>query len=411
MKVFFKTFGCRVNQYETEGLREKLLKDGVTTAVADFETADLCVVNTCTVTNEADRDALKLLRRINRRNPAARVVVTGCLANRDAQVIRDTIPQALIVGNEDKDNIPALLGCRPAPDEAGIQGFANHSRAFIKVQDGCNMHCTYCIIPSVRPTLDSRPIDVVINEVRTLIASGYQELVFAGIRLGRYMVEDQGKRVDFVEMLRRVLSLEGNFRVRLSSFEVTDVTDRFLGLYDEFGDKLCPYLHLPLQSGSDKILKGMERWYSTKFYAKRIEALKKKVPGVGLFTDLMVGFPGEGEKEFIESQRFVAAMRFSGLHVFRYSKRDGTPAVDFPDQVSEAELVERSARMRAFDKELRGFFAAKAVGSDRQVLVEAKNASVEGVTDHFLRVTLDRNPGAGLHRVKIHPASQAVVID
>lgn len=393
MRVFFKTFGCRVNQYETEGVREKLLKDGVNTAVKDYESADLCVVNTCTVTHEADKDALQLLRRIDKRNPAARIVVTGCLATRDPQVIRDTVPQALIVGNDEKAGIPALLGCRTAPDDAGLTSFSEHSRAFLKVQDGCNMHCTYCIIPSVRPTLDSRPLETVLKEARTLVDGGYAELVLAGVRLGRYIVHDDGRRVDFVGLLEKLLELPGDFRIRLSSFEITDVTERFLALYDRYPEKLCPSLHLPLQSGSDKILRGMERWYSTGFYRRRIAALRARLPEAGLFTDLIVGFPGEGEAEFDETRRFVSEMNFSGLHVFRFSKRSGTPAEHFESQVSERELARRSEVMRGMDKDLRTAFSRAAVGSKRRVLVEEKGgARREAVTDHFLRVGLDRDP-------------------
>ncbi len=409
MKIFFKTYGCRVNQYETEGLREMLLADGVSRAVRDFKDADVCVVNTCTVTSVADRDARQIIRRITRRNPVARLIVTGCFATRAAKEIREIAPEAVIVDNKNKDDIPSLIGCRTAPDEAGIQNFADHSRAFVKVQDGCNMYCTYCIVPLVRPRMESRPIEKLEREVRRLVKNGYSEIVLCGIRLGRYLTNDKaGKRVDFVRMLERLTALPGDFRIRLSSLEITDITERFLALVEESDGKICPSFHLPLQSGSDNVLRKMRRWYSTEFYSRRIEALKNKLPDAGLFTDLMVGFPGETKEDFKDTVRFIEKTGFSGLHVFRYSKRAGTPAAVYKGQVPDDEIMRRANRMRAVDKRLRTSFAASAMGSRRRVLVEEKGDGVEGLTDHFLRVQIDKNPGPGLHWARIVADNHAV---
>src|SRR5262249_22203157 len=191
---------------------ERLLQDSSRAETPDFESADLCVVNTCTVTREADKDALRLLRRISRRNPSARLVVTGCLASRSPQEILEAAPAAVVVGNEGKENLPAMLGCSPAPGFAGITGFHGRTRAFVKVQDGCNMHCAYCIIPSIRPTLSSKPYQELEREVAGLVDGGIQEIVLCGVRLGRYLVRDSsGRRVDFVAMLDRLLTLPGDF--------------------------------------------------------------------------------------------------------------------------------------------------------------------------------------------------------
>ncbi|MFH2204836.1 MAG: tRNA (N(6)-L-threonylcarbamoyladenosine(37)-C(2))-methylthiotransferase MtaB [Elusimicrobiota bacterium] len=406
MRIYCKTFGCRVNQYETEAVSARLLADGASRAVADYEDADLCVINTCTVTRAADKDALQIIRRIARRNPAARLVVTGCLASRDREEIRKISPAALIVGNKEKKDIPALLGCRSVPHEAGLKIFSKHSRAFVKVQDGCNMRCAYCIVPTVRPQLTSRPPAQVAEEFRTLIGNGYRELVLCGVRLGRYKAED---KTDFVGLLERLAALPGDFRIRLSSLEITDITARLLRVIAGSAGRICPSFHLPLQSGSDRILKRMKRWYATEPFARRIAALRARIPDAGIFTDVMVGFPGETRKDFQASLRFVERTGFSGLHVFRYSRRGGTPAAEFADQVDDRELLARAAGMRALDKKLRAAFAAAAAGSRRRIIVEEKGARAQGLTDHFLRVGLDRNPGPGLYWARIGGGARAKI--
>lgn len=398
MKAYFKTFGCRVNQAEGEDLKERLLADGVTTLTTDFAAADLCVLNTCTVTVEGDEDALRLARRISRRNPAARLVVTGCLATRSPEEVLKAAPTALVVGNKDKESIPALLGCRPVPDEAAARAFAGRTRAFLKVQDGCDMACTYCIIPSVRPDMASKPAEAVLAEARALLARGYQELVLCGIRLGRYLDETGPARVDFVGLLQRLCALPGDFRVRLSSFEVTDVTERFLDAAEAAGPRLCPSYHLPLQSGSEEVLRRMGRWYTARFFARRVESLRARFPEAGLFTDLMAGFPGETEEEHRESVRFVSELGFSGLHVFRFSARAGTPAARRTDRLPEAVVLRRAEEFRALDRELRARFAAAHAGRERRVLMETPT---EGLTEHFLRVAFPESPGRGLVTVRI----------
>ncbi len=289
MRLFIRAFGCRVNQYEAESLRERLTPatDGETT---DYKIADLCLINTCSVTGEADREALQLLRRITRDNPAARLLVTGCLATRDPDSVRKNAPHAEIVDNAHKDGIPSLLGCRVTPERGGIEAFRGHSRAFVKIQDGCDMKCSYCIIPSVRPGLKSRPVAELRAEIERLVLGGFPEIVLCGIRLGRYLSEEGGKRVDFRGLLERVIGIDGSFRIRLSSLEITDVTDRLIALMAGSGGRICPSLHVPLQSGSDRVLKLMRRWYTAGFYRRRILALKRALPELGLFTDVMAGF-------------------------------------------------------------------------------------------------------------------------
>jgi threonylcarbamoyladenosine tRNA methylthiotransferase MtaB len=281
-----------------------------------------------------------------------------------------------------------------------IGGFHERARAFVKIQDGCNMHCAYCIIPSVRPTLESKPAAAVEAEVRGLIAAGVQEIVLCGVRLGRYLDPErdaQGHRVDFPALLSRLLALEGDFRIRLSSFEVTDLTGRFLELAAASVPKLAPSFHVPLQSGCEATLKRMERWYSADFYRKRVSELRAALPDAALFADVMAGFPGETLGDHEESLRFIEALRFDGLHVFRFSPRAGTPAARAKGQVGEAELVRRAEELRALDRRLRERFAERLIGRECRVLVERRwPGGAEGVTDHFLRARFSKDPGPGL---------------
>lgn len=378
-------------------MRERLLADGTSRAVEDFESADLCVVNTCTVTAQADNEALRLIRRIARRNPSARLVVTGCLASRDPAAILREAPGAVVVGNEGKDAIPAMLGCSAAP--AGVTGLDGRSRAFVKIQDGCNMNCAFCVIPSIRPVLSCKPYPELEAETRGLIEKGVPEIVLCGVRLGRYLSRDEaGRRVDFVAALERLSALPGDFRIRLSSLEITDVTDRLIGLMASSGGRICPSLHAPLQSGSEGVLRRMKRWYSAEFYARRIAALKKRLPDIGLFADVMVGFPGETEAEHRESRDFIAGIGFSGLHVFRYSSRPGTSAARL-EQVLQGVILDRAQELRELDGVLRTSFAAKAVGSVRRVVTEV--AGPEALAEDFLTVRLNERPGPGWRQVRV----------
>ncbi len=403
MKAFFKTYGCRVNQYETEALREKLAQNRFAETTEDFSEADLCLINTCTVTEEADQDALRLIRKISRRNPTARLVVTGCLASRSPDEIQNAAPQALIVGNKDKENIPALIGCSAVPGPSSISGFWGHSRAFVKIQDGCDMGCSFCIIPSIRPQLSARPFEELKSEIEGLIKNRCPEIVLCGVRLGRYLSQDLGgRRIDFVGLLERLIQIPGDFRIRLSSLEITDVTDRFINLFASSGGKIAPSLHLPLQAGSDKTLKEMKRWYATGFFRKRLNALREKVPQCAVFSDVMAGFPGESETDFEESLAFIREMNFSGLHPFRYSSRPGTEAEKRHDHLPEKIILARSQSLRSLDRELRIKFAARAVGSVRRVVVEGRPGKPEGLCEDFLSVSLNQYPGPGFAQVRIH---------
>ncbi len=352
------------------------------------------------MTEQADRDALRLISRIARRNPTARLVVTGCLASRDPQSILRQAPAAMVVGNEGKEGLSAMLGCRAAP--AGVTELSGRSRAFVKIQDGCNMSCRFCIIPSVRPQLSSKPYAELESEVQGLITRGCPEIVLCGVRLGRYLSTDEaGRRVDLVGALEHLLELPGRFRLRLSSLEITDATDRLFALMAGSQGRLCPSLHLPLQSGSEGVLRRMGRWYSAAFYRRRAEAFQARVAHASLFADIMTGFPEESEAEHEESLGFARAVGFSGLHVFRYSRRPGTSAARSPCLDDEI-VSERASQWRALDFSLRGDFAARAVGACRTVVPERSGS--EALTEDFLTVRLKEPAPAGLLAVQISRA-------
>ena len=401
MKIFVKTFGCRVNQAEGESLKAALLAGGSSESQG-FEDADVCVVNTCTVTAEADREALALLRRVVRRNPAARLIVTGCLATRDPELVRTAAPSAVLVGNDAKASIPAMFGCSPAPAEAALPSVSGRSRAFLKIQDGCNMTCSYCTIPSIRPMLSTVPLPELLERVRAFAAAGVPEIVLCGIRLGRYLWRAPGEpRVDLGGLVARMLEVPGEFRVRLSSLEVTDASNTLLSLMSSSDGRLCPSLHLPLQSGSDSVLKRMNRWYSSEYYRRRVDAYREAVPQGALFTDIITGFPGETDAEHEDSLRFAESLEFDGFHIFRYSPRPGTAAAS--SKAPDPRIVRaRSDQWHALDAVRRAAHAARSVGQTRTVVPELSGR--DGLTEDFLTVSLDRPASAGLLRVRVSGA-------
>ncbi|MBI5210694.1 MAG: MiaB/RimO family radical SAM methylthiotransferase [Elusimicrobia bacterium] len=416
VKCFFKTFGCRVNQYETQSLRERLLAAEGAVGVEDWQSADLCVINTCSVTAEADKDALRLIRRIAARNARARLVVTGCLAEHDAGALAKAAPKATIVGNRGKDGLAVLLGLGPAGAPGGrVTRWHGRSRALVKVQDGCDGACSYCVVPQVRGVLSSKPLEALVEEVSGLVAGGHAEIVLCGVRLGRYEGEAGGAAADLAAALERLARLDGDFRLRLSSLEVAELSDRLLDAAAGSGGRVCPSFHLPLQSGSEAVLRRMKRPYAAERFARRLEALRRRLPGAGVFTDIMAGFPGETESEFEESLAFVRGLRLSGLHVFRYSRRRGTAAASMPGQVPAAAAVERAVRLRELDRELRSAFAAAAVGSVRRVVAtgDPRSQDCEALAEDFLPVVLDRSPGPGIHRARVvssdGPSARGVV--
>ena len=293
------TLGCKVNQYETQLVREGLLGAGFSDAESD-QPADLCIINTCTITGEGDSKSRQIIRRMNRNNPDARIVVMGCYATREPQEVANLPGVAEVV--TDKREIPDLLGRFGVVDiPNGISGLNNRHRAYVKVQDGCLLRCSYCIIPTVRPDMFSRPLQDVLDEVRVLIDNGFREVILTGIHLGHYGVDfNQGKpKRDWVRLshlVRAICELSPSVRVRLSSIEATEVTRELIEVMKDFSSQVCPHLHVCLQSGSDKILRGMKRRWTRRHIIDRCQLVKSELHLPAFTTDVIVGFPGENRR-------------------------------------------------------------------------------------------------------------------
>jgi threonylcarbamoyladenosine tRNA methylthiotransferase MtaB len=378
------TLGCKVNQYETEYVREGLVRLGYREAHAG-EAADLCVVNTCTVTGESDLKSRKLIRQLARQNPQAEIVVLGCYATREPEAVAG-LPGVVEVIT-DKRELPDLLARRGLVDlRSGISTFGPRHRAYVKVQDGCRMSCAYCIIPKVRPVLASRPVGEVLVEIRRLVENGYREIVLTGIHLGHYGVDfvdsaegteasPGGGKVDLAQLVGRIVRLEGQFRVRISSIEAVEVTPELLNLMADHADRICPHLHVSMQSGSDAVLRRMGRRWASGRFVERCHAIREALQQPALTTDVIVGFPGETEADFEATCRAVEEVAFSKLHVFRFSPRPGTAAADMPDQVPGKLKQRRAAELADIGRRLRQQFLESLVGRELQVLVET---AVEG---------------------------------
>lgn len=381
MKLKTVTLGCKVNQYETEYVREGLLGIGFQDA-AKHDPADLCIVNTCTVTADGDSKSRQAIRRLARENPASKIVVMGCYATRAPQEVAE-LPNVTEVVT-DKRELPDLLGRFGVTDApTGISGFGRRHRAYVKVQDGCLLRCSFCIIPYVRPQLASRPIDHIVDEVRRLVERGYREVVLTGIHLGHYGVErnrhaakDQWTRLS--HLIRRLAEMPGDFRVRLSSIEATEVTRELISVMADHPDKVCPHLHISMQSGSDAVLRRMRRRWGAQRFVDRCGLLKERLDRPAITTDVIVGFPGETDAEFAETVAVCHAVGFSKIHVFPFSARRGTPAAEMPGQLSKQSKQDRSRELSAAEAELRELYFANLRGMPLRVLIESP-AVVDGI--------------------------------
>ena len=374
------TLGCKVNQYETQLVKETLLQNGFREA-EDDEAADLCVVNTCTVTGEADSKGRQLIRQLARKNPGTRTVVMGCYATRDPQAVADLPSVFEIV--RDKRELPDVfdrLGIVDMP--AGISQFDGRRRAYVKVQDGCILRCTYCIIPSVRPGLQSRSPQDIEDEVRRLIDNGYREIVLTGIHVGHYGVDTTRGRSGLPpfrlwHLFERLDRIPGDWRMRLSSIEAVEVNDEFITAAANC-EHLCPQFHPALQSGSEAVLRRMRRRYSVARFLEKVQQMRETLDNPAFTTDVIVGFPGETDAEFEETLDTCRQAAFMKVHVFPFSPRKGTPAADFPDQVHPEVRKERVRILGELERDLAEDFYRSLVGTDVEVLVERKAADRPG---------------------------------
>lgn len=374
------TLGCKVNQYETQLVKETLLRNGFREAAED-ERADLCVVNTCTVTETGDSKSRQLIRRLARRNPGTRTIVMGCYATRDPHAVA-TLPNVTEVVT-DKRELPDVfdrLGLTDLP--TGISHFDGRRRAYVKVQDGCILKCTYCIIPSVRPGLRSRPPEEIEDEVRRLIDNGHKEIVLAGIHVGHYGVEatrGRSGRVPFRlwHLFERLDRIPGDWRMRLSSIEAVEINDDFIAAAASC-EHLCPQFHPSLQSGSEPVLRRMRRRYSIAKFLDKLDRMRERLPDPAFTTDVIVGFPGETEAEFEETVGACRAAGFMKIHIFPFSARKGTPAAAFPNQVSPEVRKARCDRLAEVERDLATSFYDRYIGEELEVLIEQPVAGEPG---------------------------------
>ncbi len=400
MRIYLDFLGCRLNEAELERWRRDFIARGCA-VVARPEDADVCILNTCAVTGEAGRQSRQAARRIHRRNPRAHIVFAGCYAEMDPERAAQIAGVDLVVGNRDKDTLVDQVLDRfagavtmpvaaQAPDSAHMfEGV--RTRAFVKVQDGCNNHCTFCIVTILRGEERSRPISHVVAEVNTLVGLGYREVVLTGVHLGGYG-HDLG--ITLKDLVRALLADTDIERLRLSSLEPWDIPYDFFDLWEESQGRLMPHLHLPLQSGCDATLRRMGRRYTTAQYAALVEEARRRIPGLSVTTDVIVGFPGETEAEFAASLAFVEKMGFAHIHIFTYSPREGTPATRMRGHLSSQVKKARSRAMHDLMRRLKAAHLTRHLGDVRPVLWEedvahdptAGTRTWSGLTDNYLRV-------------------------
>lgn len=392
-KYKVESLGCRTNQYEAQAFRDQLQAMGFEPAKEDEE-ADLCIVNTCTVTEGADSHSRQLVRQLTRRNPGAKIMVTGCSAERDPDSLQKISNDIQIVPNKDKEKlIQLLLPEEKEYPEFSIKHFEAHTRAFVKVQDGCNSFCTYCIIPYVRGRSRSRSFEEILSEVKTLIASGYKEIVLTGINVGDFDggVEPPRK---LAELIRAVDAIEGLERLRLSSIDPDEV-DEELAEAILNGKKTCNSMHLVLQAGSNVVLKRMNRKYTRQIFYETARRLLAQDPDFAFTTDVIVGFPGETEADFEQTKEVLREICFAKVHMFPYSERPRTRAALFTDKLPQETISKRKAELLQLAEETAFQLRQKFIGRTMRILTEGQDEEesqfLMGHTDNFLPVIIPKD--------------------
>ena len=419
--VKFYTLGCKVNQYETQVIREQFEKADFqeleNSAPAPLDSkhltgpAEVCVINTCTVTHRADRSSLYLIRRASRQNPHAKIIVTGCLTQFDTDRITKIPGVSIIAKNKDKSRIVSLLNnsnenrassienrvsrvehrVSSIENRFGITYLKNHNRAFLKVQDGCDYRCSYCKVSLVRGQSRSRPLNEIKKEISVLVKNGYLEIVLSGICLGAYG-RDLIPRLTLAKLVEELEGVPGHFRIRLSSIEVNDLTDEIIDAIAR-SNSLCRHLHIPLQSGDRGVLKRMNRSYSPEYYLKLIERIRRRLSGIAITTDVMVGFPGETEANFMNTVELIKNIEPLRVHIFPYSKRTNTPACRLEELISEDKLKLRVAILQKVTQGLRLSYCQRFVSRVVEVLIERPVADYsnlwEGYTDNYIKVRVE----------------------
>ncbi|MDO4541817.1 MAG: tRNA (N(6)-L-threonylcarbamoyladenosine(37)-C(2))-methylthiotransferase MtaB [Bacillota bacterium] len=401
-KVALVTLGCRVNQYESEALARDFVERGYEIARSKKD-ADIVVVNTCCVTKMAESKSRRIIRHLQKENPNAMVVVTGCYSQRAGHELLDIEGVSLITGNGEKENLVDIVEnvrnmqypqmdvsnilCRHHFPKAGVkEKETNRVRAYLKIEDGCDQFCTYCIVPYVRGPVVSRPYEDIINEAKTLAKQGFKEIVLTGIHTGFYG-KDLNVNTNLVKVIKGVLQIKEIQRLRLGSLEPKEVTDELIEVMAE-EKRFCNALHIPLQSGDNGILRAMGRHYSREYYIDLVKRLYRAIPDIAISADIMVGFPGESQGAFENTVDVVAQARFASIHAFPYSPRPGTKAAIFPNRVPGALKDQRQQELLTVGEGMKLRFAQAYVGKEVEVLVENKDSSgyYRGHSDNYILV-------------------------
>jgi threonylcarbamoyladenosine tRNA methylthiotransferase MtaB len=400
------TLGCKVNQYESEAIIEALRTAGWTLANGDSP-VDIHIINTCTVTGKASMQSRQAIRQASRAHPGSRVIVTGCYAQTAPQEIRKIPGIHAVVGTEDKHRIPDMILSAPGLSldgsdrvsdvrkldrfgDAGITVTSKRTRPFLKIQDGCNAFCTYCIVPYARGRSRSMAPESVVAHVRRLEAAGHHEVVLTGIHLGLYG-RDLAAPLDLAELVRRLLTATGIARIRLSSIEPRELTAELVEM-TAASKRLCPHFHIPLQSGDDGILRRMHRPYSRTDFQKLVLSIRDRMPDAAIGVDTLIGFPGESPEAFENTRSLIEALPVTYLHVFPFSPRPGTPAADFPDPVAAVELKRRCSIMRALGQAKKAAFFSRFEGRTLTPLIESRRdpstGLLKGVSANYIPVLM-----------------------
>ena len=394
-RITLETLGCKLNQAETDCLARRLLSGGYQWAESARE-ADVYVLNTCTVTHVADRKARHLLRSARRANPRALIVAIGCYAQRAPEALKQLGIVDLILGNEQKDRLVEILENRSLRDKGArsackeyhsSKSLVDRTRSLIKIQEGCHSFCSFCIVPYLRGKERSLPPEKVIQQVKERVAAGYKEVTLTGTKIGAYRWNGEN-HAGLPRLIEYILHQTGVKRLRLSSLQPQELTPDLVRLWTD--ERLCPHLHLPLQSGSQSMLQRMNRQYSIADYQRAVSLAREAIPDLAITTDILVGFPGEGEREFEESYRLCQEMGLANIHVFPYSPRLGTEAARLPHQVEGRVKKERSQRMLALAQQSAQHFRKQFLGRTMPVLWERKSEQGvwSGLTSNYLRVFL-----------------------